>query len=365
MRGRLPLCVAAVLLGACSASPVVTVGPPADGSAPTGESSTTTAETTAAGPAAPVEWGECEPSDDYDVAGWECGTVEVPLDYDGSVEPHHHHRPDPRSGHRRVDAHRLALREPRAARAARGSRPSTTWSTSSRRTSRPASTSSGSILAASGASTAVDCVDDKAKDAEADLDPTPDTPAEVTAHRRPPGRVVPGLRRRPRATSCRTSAPSNAARDLDRLREAVGDEGLTYLGFSYGTTLGATYAGLFPDKARALVLDGATDPASGLSTDDEQSSGWYGDQDFDGAFSRFDDGLPGRHRVCGAAGTPRPCSSRCGPSVEKAPIPAAAVQSEDGQAAHVRPARDRRRLGLVRRRVLAVPGRRPQGRGRR
>lgn len=50
------------------------------------------------------------------------------------------------------------------------------------------------------------------------------------------------------------------ARDLDVLREAVGDEQLTYVGFSYGTDLGAVYANLFPARSRALVLDGVLDP---------------------------------------------------------------------------------------------------------
>ena len=53
---------------------------------------------------------------------------------------------------------------------------------------------------------------------------------------------------------------ANVARDMDRLREAVGDAKLTYLGFSYGTFLGATYESLFPNRHRALVLDGALDP---------------------------------------------------------------------------------------------------------
>jgi pimeloyl-ACP methyl ester carboxylesterase len=53
---------------------------------------------------------------------------------------------------------------------------------------------------------------------------------------------------------------ANVARDMDALRAAVGDERLSYLGFSYGTFLGATYAGLFPDRYRALVLDGAVEP---------------------------------------------------------------------------------------------------------
>ena len=55
---------------------------------------------------------------------------------------------------------------------------------------------------------------------------------------------------------------NDAARDLDRLREALGDEKLDYVGYSYGTRLGATYAELFPDKIRAMVLDGAVAPTT-------------------------------------------------------------------------------------------------------
>ncbi|MFI6733077.1 alpha/beta hydrolase [Nonomuraea sp. NPDC050451] len=52
----------------------------------------------------------------------------------------------------------------------------------------------------------------------------------------------------------------NAARDMDVLRAALGDKRLTYIGFSYGTYLGAFYADQFPRNVRALVLDGASDP---------------------------------------------------------------------------------------------------------
>lgn len=54
----------------------------------------------------------------------------------------------------------------------------------------------------------------------------------------------------------------SAARDLDLLRAVLGDEKLNYLGFSYGTLLGATYAELYPEKTGRLVLDGAIDPAT-------------------------------------------------------------------------------------------------------
>ena len=57
-------------------------------------------------------------------------------------------------------------------------------------------------------------------------------------------------------------ATANVARDLDRLRQAVGDEELTYYGVSYGSMLGQTYANLFPDNFRALVIDGVLDPVA-------------------------------------------------------------------------------------------------------
>ncbi|WP_194396034.1 alpha/beta hydrolase [Microbacterium atlanticum] len=53
----------------------------------------------------------------------------------------------------------------------------------------------------------------------------------------------------------------NSARDMDLLRAVLGDTQLNFLGYSYGTFLGATYAKLFPEKVGRLVLDGAIDPA--------------------------------------------------------------------------------------------------------
>ncbi|HZB48480.1 MAG TPA: alpha/beta hydrolase [Mycobacteriales bacterium] len=53
---------------------------------------------------------------------------------------------------------------------------------------------------------------------------------------------------------------ADTARDLDLLRQAVGDDRLSYFGISYGTLIGATYASLFPGRARVLLLDAAVDP---------------------------------------------------------------------------------------------------------
>ena len=73
-----------------------------------------------------------------------------------------------------------------------------------------------------------------------------------------------------------------AARDMDAVRAAVGDAKLTYLGYSYGTLLGATYAQLFPKNVRALVLDGAIDPEQGLIAGSESQA-----KGFERAFTNF------------------------------------------------------------------------------
>ncbi|MCU1352212.1 MAG: proteinase [Acidimicrobiales bacterium] len=51
----------------------------------------------------------------------------------------------------------------------------------------------------------------------------------------------------------------DTARDMDQVRQALGDEKLTYVGFSYGTSIGQQYAHLFPTRIRAMVLDGVVD----------------------------------------------------------------------------------------------------------
>lgn len=67
----------------------------------------------------------------------------------------------------------------------------------------------------------------------------------------------------------------NSARDMDLIRAVLGDTQLNYLGYSYGTFLGATYAELYPEKAGRLVLDGAIDPAvSGVDVGTTQALGF-------------------------------------------------------------------------------------------
>ncbi|MGW1989722.1 alpha/beta hydrolase [Embleya sp. NPDC001921] len=81
----------------------------------------------------------------------------------------------------------------------------------------------------------------------------------------------------------------NAARDMDILRAALGDAKLNYIGFSYGTYLGATYAERFPARTGRLVLDGAVDPtADNLTASVEQQVG------FERSLRRFAEDCAGR-----------------------------------------------------------------------
>jgi pimeloyl-ACP methyl ester carboxylesterase len=93
------------------------------------------------------------------------------------------------------------------------------------------------------------------------LDPDPATPAAVSS-------LIAAVKAFDR--SCRTPrdvlanlSTAVTARDMDRLRVALGQSKLDYLGFSYGTYLGALYAQAFPSHVGNMVLDGAIDPALG------------------------------------------------------------------------------------------------------
>jgi pimeloyl-ACP methyl ester carboxylesterase len=93
---------------------------------------------------------------------------------------------------------------------------------------------------------------------------------------------------------------ANVARDMDAIRELLGESKLNYLGFSYGTFLGATYASLFPGNYRAMVLDGPLDattyinrPWSGLA---QQSAG------FERALGRFFQACAANQVACSGFG---------------------------------------------------------------
>jgi pimeloyl-ACP methyl ester carboxylesterase len=68
---------------------------------------------------------------------------------------------------------------------------------------------------------------------------------------------------------------ASVAKDLDAIRQALGDDKLTYLGYSYGTRIGSAYAEAYPQHVRAMILDGAVDPnADPIEADVRQAAGF-------------------------------------------------------------------------------------------
>ena len=106
------------------------------------------------------------------------------------------------------------------------------------------------------------------------LDPSPDSKAEVDenlavwtsiadACQKAESRLLP------------FESTETVARDMDRIRAALGEDRISYFGFSYGTYLGARYATLFPDRLRAVVLDGPVDPTlDRLAFNERQARGF-------------------------------------------------------------------------------------------
>lgn len=106
----------------------------------------------------------------------------------------------------------------------------------------------------------VTCLDGKQMDAYTQTDVTPDDEREAGQLSLSFRKFAAGCEKRSGEMLPHVSTVE-AARDMDILRAALGDEKLSYVGASYGTFLGATYAGLYPDRVGRLVLDGAMDPS--------------------------------------------------------------------------------------------------------
>ncbi|RYB90205.1 alpha/beta hydrolase [Nocardioides glacieisoli] len=197
-----------------------------------------------------IDWEPCATNADQD-----CGTLTVPVDY-----------ADP--GGDTID---LALLRVPASGSRVGSMvvnpggpgaPGTSYAAAAGRVFRQPLLDGFDIVGfdprGTGRSAPVDCMSDSELDAYLAGDPTPDTAAEEESFEI----SVLSLG----AKCVAGSGPVighvttiEAARDMDVLRSALGEEQLTYLGASYGTKLGATYAELFPEKVGRLVLDGAVD----------------------------------------------------------------------------------------------------------
>lgn len=113
------------------------------------------------------------------------------------------------------------------------------------------------------------------------------------------------------------------AHDMDAIRAAVGDDQLTYLGFSYGTLLGAVYAQLYPQRVRAMVLDGAVDAEQDtIAASEAQAAG------FERAFDNFASWCEATPDQCPLAPDAREAVTEALAQARRSPLP-----GEDGREA--------------------------------
>lgn len=132
-----------------------------------------------------------------------------------------------------------------------------------------------------GRSEPIECLSDKQMDAYTRVDQTPDDKKEQAELSAAYKKFAQGCEKRAGKLLGHVSTVE-VARDMDVLRAVLGDKKLDYVGASYGTYLGATYAGLFPQRSGRLVLDGAMDPSlSSVRVNREQTAG------FEAAFKAF------------------------------------------------------------------------------
>ncbi|MBI4932865.1 MAG: alpha/beta fold hydrolase [Actinobacteria bacterium] len=129
-------------------------------------------------------------------------------------------------------------------------------------------------------SNGIRCVDDAFIETHLYLDDTPDTPEEQALLDEDTQGFVDGCKER-YGDTLQFYSTDFTARDMDLIREGMGDEQISYLGISYGTYLGAVYATLFPDRVRAMVLDSAYEP-NGDTVEEQYLTQIVG---FEGAFN--------------------------------------------------------------------------------
>lgn len=127
----------------------------------------------------------------------------------------------------------------------------------------------------------VECLTGAQMDTYTQVDQTPDDDAEVAKLSGAFKKFATGCEKRSGEILPHVSTVETA-RDMDMLRALLGDEHLNYVGASYGTFLGATYAELYPGRTGRLVLDGAMDPSlSSIEMNRDQTAG------FETAFQSF------------------------------------------------------------------------------
>ncbi len=164
-----------------------------------------------------------------------------------------------------------------------------------------------------GSTPSIDCVDDLGSFVALDL--TPSDTAQEQDIKDSMNAFVAGCAQRS-GELLQYVGTDHIVQDIDHLRQALGDEKLTYVGFSYGTFLGAMYADRFPEHVRALVLDAALDPAlDGAQFIEGQARGFEAELE---AF--FDDCASKPTCAFYSGGDPRTAYDTLLASIEAAPL---------------------------------------------
>ncbi|MGW3724327.1 alpha/beta hydrolase [Streptomyces sp. NPDC000851] len=253
------LTVAAALLAAGCSS-----GSSDDGkgtaASPTGSSGESTSGLPSSLTAQELDWGDCKATADAPPPGddWQCATLKVPLDWsepEGTTIDLALIRAEA-TGDDRIGSLLFNFGGPG------GSGVSTL----------PAYSSTVSVLherydlvswdpRGVGGSEGIRCRGDKEIQAAEAVDPTPDTPAEKTAYFQDAADFGKGCEESAGKLMSHVST-TDTARDMDLMRQALGDRKMHYFGISYGTELGGVYAHLFPKNVGRLVLDAVVDPSA-------------------------------------------------------------------------------------------------------
>ncbi len=289
------LLLAGLALSGCSSSaPSSPPGTGASSSASSSTDSVSTAPAANAGAAAPVleplptaipsalqhyytqklSWHSCD-------NGFQCATMKVPLDYDhpaaGDITLTMSRQQAAGKGFKRLGSLLINPGGPGASAIDYAEYAATTYPAVVRDSYDIVGLDPRGVAR----STPVSCLTDQQMDAYTATDTTPDTPAEVNAVVAADKELAQACEQHSGTLLSHVSTV-DSARDMDVARALLGDAKLNYLGKSYGTFLGATYAGLFPTRVGRMVLDGAMNPS--LDSEDLNSQQAGG---FETAFNAF------------------------------------------------------------------------------
>ncbi|MDP5182488.1 alpha/beta hydrolase [Blastococcus sp. BMG 814] len=178
-----------------------------------------------------------------------------------------------------------------------------------------------------GLSTPVECIPKELKDRAIAAEPRPTTEEQLDDVFALSSEIAEGCAEE-YGEALGTFNTVDTARDMEQLRQALGEEQLTYLGYSYGTTLGSTYAELYPGRVRAMVLDAAVDPDVDAVADAEARAAA-----FEAGFDAFAENCRGLVAGCPLGDDPRLFLEELLAQTQTTPVPS----SEEGETRQATP----------------------------